>query len=60
MLRRRGFSSKRGENGFARRSAQARKICFAGSAMLLPVVEAVSVEVGEESNEGEMQGEGSL
>jgi hypothetical protein len=57
MLRRRGFSSKLGENGFARRFAQERKICFAGSATLLAVVEAVSVEVGEARNGGEMQGE---
>jgi hypothetical protein len=47
MLRRRGFSSKRGEKGFVRRAEYKRNICFAGSAVgvavLVEVVTAVDV-----------------
>lgn len=56
MLRRRGFSSKRGEKGFVKRMEYKRKMCFAGSAVgvvvLVEVVTAVEVAgrvaIGEE------------
>jgi hypothetical protein len=43
MLKRRGFSSKRGEKRFVRRAEYKRKMCFAGSGVgVVVLVEGVA------------------